>query len=227
MGTALEKVADGVLVGALTPMAMINTVLIEGAEGDVVVDSGLFWSGRRLARFLRGREVVEHAVTHAHGDHVGSSAWLCRHTGAPLAMGDADANRFESGAIDTHASVVARAVLPRMARERRPVDRRLVEGDTLAGFEVLEVPGHSPGTLAFWREADRVLIVGDGPINISKDPRSPRWLPLPSNLHHSPNQASASRHRLAGLRPSLVVATHGYPVAAPDRWAEGAGGSAT
>src|SRR5918999_567156 len=42
-----------------------------------------------------------------------------------------------------------------------PVDRRLKEGDEVGGFQVLDVPGHSPGHVAFWRESDRVLILGD------------------------------------------------------------------
>ncbi len=59
---------------------------------------------------------------------------------------------------------------------RRRVDRRLTAGDTVAGFEVVAQPGHSPGLLAFWRAADRTLVVGDGPINLSSDPTNPRWL---------------------------------------------------
>lgn len=48
-----------------------------------------------------------------------------------------------------------------------PVSGTLWEGDQLAGFEVLETPGHSPGHLAFWRESDRVLVLGDVLFNIS------------------------------------------------------------
>jgi hydroxyacylglutathione hydrolase len=221
---ALRTVADGVHLGALVPGELLGTVVVDGPGGTVVVDAGLPWSGRRLAALLRGRDVAEHAVTHAHGDHVGASAWLCRHTGAPLAMGAADAERFASGArLDTHAGALGRLALAPLARERRPVDRRLAEGDRVAGFTVLAVPGHSPGTLALWREEDRVLIVGDGPVNVSADPRSPRWLPLPRGLHHDPATADASRRRLGELRPSLVVGLHGRPVAAPDAWARATG----
>ncbi|MHC1559652.1 MBL fold metallo-hydrolase [Actinomycetospora sp. C-140] len=220
---ALRTVADGVRLGALVPGELLNTVVLTGPDGDVVVDAGLPWSGRRLAALLRGRDVVEHAVTHAHGDHVGASAWLCRQTGAPLAMGTADADLFEGGRLDTHAGALGRAVLAPLARERRRVDRRLVEGDRVAGFEVLAVPGHSPGTLALWRDEDRVLVVGDGPVNVSSDPAAPRWLPLPRGLHDDPAGADASRRRLAGLRPSLVVGLHGRPVAAPDAWARAVG----
>jgi glyoxylase-like metal-dependent hydrolase (beta-lactamase superfamily II) len=42
-----------------------------------------------------------------------------------------------------------------------PVAWRLREGDEVAGFEVLHVPGHSAGHVAYWRESDRALIVGD------------------------------------------------------------------
>ena len=223
MAARLREVADGVHLGALAPAGLLQTVLLEGPDGDVVVDAGFPWSARRLATLLRGRHVVEHAVTHAHGDHVGASAWLCRQTGAPLAMGAADAPRFESGRIDTHSGAAGRLVLGGLARERRPVDRRLVEGDRVAGFEVLAVPGHSPGTLALWRAADGVLVVGDGPVNVSTDPTSPRWLPLPRGLHDDPPVADASRRRLAALRPALVVALHGRPVASPDAWARAVG----
>ncbi|MDD7939236.1 MBL fold metallo-hydrolase [Actinomycetospora lutea] len=223
MAARFTEVADGVHLGALAPAALLNTVLLEGPDGDVVVDAGFPWSARRLAVLLRGRHVAEHAVTHAHGDHVGASAWLCRQTGAPLAMGAADAGRFEDGRLDTHSGRLGRAVLAPLARERRRVDRRLAEGDRVAGFTVLSVPGHSPGTLALWRAEDRVLIVGDGPVNVSGDPRSPRWLPLPRGLHDDPGAAVASRRRLAALRPDLVVALHGRPVASADRWARAVG----
>ena len=41
------------------------------------------------------------------------------------------------------------------------VDRALKEGDEVGGFKVLDVPGHSAGHVAFWRESDGVLILGD------------------------------------------------------------------
>lgn len=222
MAAELRKVADGVHVGPLFPRHLFNTVLLEGPEGDVVVDAGPPWSGRRLARFLRRRDVVEHVVTHAHGDHVGSTAWLCNHTGAPLAMSEIEANDFESGgSIAYHADAGGKYLIAPMGRKRRPVDRRLVEGDVVAGFEVLAQPGHSPGLLAFWREADRTLVVGDGPVNISTDPDNPRWLRLPRGLHNSPDEAGASRWRMTELKPELIVSTHGYPVGGVERWAEG------
>jgi hydroxyacylglutathione hydrolase len=105
MAARLVTAADGVHVGPLFPRSLFNTVVLEGPEGDVVVDAGLPWSSRRLARYLAGRDVAEHVVTHAHGDHVGSTAWLCNHTGAPLAMSGIEADDFErGGSIAYHSS---------------------------------------------------------------------------------------------------------------------------
>lgn len=222
MPTKLTKVADGVHVGPLFPRNVFNTVVLEGPAGDVVVDAGPPWSGRRLARLIKDRTVSEHVVTHAHGDHVGSSAWLCSHTGAPLAMSAIEADDFEGGgSIAYHAGAGGKYWIAPLGHRRRPVDRRLREGDDVAGFTVLAQPGHSPGLLAFWREEDRTLVVGDGPINLSTDPENPRWLHMPKKLHHDPAAAVASRWKLAELKPRLVVSTHGYPVSNLEAWIEG------
>ena len=45
----------------------------------------------------------------------------------------------------------------------RPVrsGRVLREGDELAGFRVVHAPGHTPGHIVFFRDADRVAVAGD------------------------------------------------------------------
>lgn len=218
MPPALRTVADGVHVGALFPRSLFNTVVLDGPDGAVVVDAGFPWSGRRLAGLLRGRDVSEHVVTHAHGDHVGATAWLCAHTGARLAMSAVEADAFEHGDIAWHAGAAARWTIAPLGHTRRRVDRRLVAGERVGDFEVVAQPGHSPGLLALWRAGDRLLVVGDGPINVSTDPDHPRWMPLPALLHHDPPAAVASRRRLLDLEPALIVSTHGHPVRDLTRW---------
>jgi hydroxyacylglutathione hydrolase len=136
-------------------------------------------------------------------------------------MSEIEADDFEHGDIAWHAGAGGKYWVAPLGHTRRHVDRRLKRGDTVAGFEVIAQPGHSPGLVAFWRVADRTLIVGDGPINLSPDPTSPRWLHLPAKLHHNPAEAVASRKRLTELEPELIISTHGYPVRGLDRWRQG------
>jgi glyoxylase-like metal-dependent hydrolase (beta-lactamase superfamily II) len=205
-------VADGVWTGPTVPGPLINLVVLD----DVVVDSGLRWSRGRIAALLRGRELSSHVVTHAHADHLGSTAWLCRTLGLHLAMGAADADRYETGRIDTVVSPLGRAVARALDPERTDVGRRLREGDAVGSFRVLEAPGHSPGNIALWREEDRVLVVGDAPVNLTRD--RVRWLQLPRSLHADPEQARTSRRRLAELEPAVVVPVHGHVVRDPAAW---------
>jgi glyoxylase-like metal-dependent hydrolase (beta-lactamase superfamily II) len=93
-----------------------------------------------------------------------------------------------------------------------PVHRRLREGDPVGEFKVLEVPGHAPGHIAFWREHDRVLVLGDVVTNENV------WLGLPG-LHEpppiftpDPAENRRSARRLAALKPELICFSHGKPM---------------
>ena len=72
----------------------------------MVVDAGGRWSRRRLVSQLAGRRVAAHVLSHAHFDHAGCSAWLCRSLGVPLWCGAGDAAAISSGRVDTHGSPV-------------------------------------------------------------------------------------------------------------------------
>jgi glyoxylase-like metal-dependent hydrolase (beta-lactamase superfamily II) len=77
---------------------------------------------------------------------------------------------------------------------------------------VLDVPGHSPGHVSYWRESDRVLIAGDvlNSMNLITGIPGLREPPKPFTADPAMNRESA--RRLAALEPSLVVFGHGPPV---------------
>lgn len=196
------------------PPNAINVYLV----GDVLVDAGTPGARRRILRQLAGREVRAHLVTHAHPDHFGSSHAVCEALGLPLWTGAGDAD-----AIETASPVPAPGRLPAlMAKMKMPpahaVARRLQEGDEVAGFVVLDAPGHSPGHIALWRESDRTLVCGDVFFNM------PSLRPPPRLLTVDPRQNRASMRRLAELRPALVLFGHGPPLRDPDRLAAVAAG---
>jgi glyoxylase-like metal-dependent hydrolase (beta-lactamase superfamily II) len=101
----------------------------------------------------------------------------------------------------------------------RKVDRPLREGDEVGGFTVLDAPGHSPGHVVFWREADRVLVIGDVLNNMNFLTGIPRLGQPPTIFTPDPVRNRASARRLAELRPALVAFGHGPPLRDPDKLA--------
>jgi hydroxyacylglutathione hydrolase len=186
----------------------------------VLIDAGTSTAGKGILRQLAGRTVSAHALTHAHPDHFGSSHAVCEALGIPLWCGERDAAVAEgerpAAGPGPVASLIARLPMP----DPHPVERRLSEGDEVAGFEVLDVPGHSPGHVAYWREADRSLICGDVLFNI-RLPTLRAGLREPYRvLTTDPARNRDSARRLAGLRPALVLFGHGPPLRDPERIAQ-------
>ncbi len=92
------------------------------------------------------------------------------------------------------------------------MDRPLAEGDRVGSFEVLDVPGHSAGHVAFWRESDRVLVAGDV-LNSAHPFTGIPGLRLPYDFFTpDPETNRRSAKRLGELEPSLLLVGHGPPV---------------
>jgi glyoxylase-like metal-dependent hydrolase (beta-lactamase superfamily II) len=186
--------------------------------GGVLVDAGTRHARGRILRQVRERKLVAHALTHAHPDHQGASHAVCEALGLPLWCSEPDAPAMETeGLIMARMPPhwLSRAVGPRWAGPPHRVDRRLREGDEVGGFRVIETPGHTIGHVSFWREHDRVLVVGDVLANMSI------WTGLPMlreperifSLDPALNRRSAAR--LAELEPRLVCFGHGPPLRDP------------
>jgi hydroxyacylglutathione hydrolase len=208
----VRRVAEDVFQIALTPRDGVNAYLL----GDIVVDAGTSGTARRLIKALQGHAVGAHALTHGHADHAGGSKRLVDAFEVPVWVGERDRPDVESGR-PARAGSWARPLLDRFARyEPVPVARVLREGDELGhGFVVLEVPGHSAGHVAFWREADRTLVVGDVFFNLHMLTTVHGLREPPRALTPDPARNRDSARRLAALEPALALFGHGPPLRDP------------
>ena len=76
----MRQLADGVWLLRGFPSAAINVYLVD----DVLIDAATRWARRRILRQLGGHRVTAHALTHAHPDHQGASAHVCRTLDVPF-----------------------------------------------------------------------------------------------------------------------------------------------
>jgi hydroxyacylglutathione hydrolase len=197
------------------PPNAINVYLV----GDVLIDAATRQGEKRIMRQIQGHPVRAHALTHAHPDHQGSSHAICERLKIPLWCGREDVEAMETGMkFPTTIPRPIRAFEERFwAGPPHPVARTLGEGDEVAGFTVLEVPGHSPGHVAFWRESDRVLILGDVLNNMNVRTGIPGLHEPPAFFTPDPARNRESARRLAALEPALACFGHGAPLRGPRR----------
>jgi hydroxyacylglutathione hydrolase len=124
-----------------------------GAPEAAVVDPSGESTDLRIELARTGARCTAILITHAHWDHLLGVAELAEGTDAPVYMSDLERPALE------HPDEISQGVNLRA----RSVDHPLHGGETIeaAGisFEVLNVPGHSPGHIAY--HADGCLFSGD------------------------------------------------------------------
>jgi hydroxyacylglutathione hydrolase len=203
----VKQLADGVYLLRGFPPNAINVYLM----GDVIVDAATKWAPRRILRQVRTHRVTGHALTHAHPDHQGASKALCETLGIPLMCGEGDVEAMESGNIGgSQPRSMINNIIDRMwTGPAHKVDRVLREGDEIAGFQVFEVPGHSAGHVAFFRETDGVLILGDVLNNQDLRTGIPGLHEPPKVFTPDPAQNRDSARKLAALEPKIIAFGHG------------------
>jgi glyoxylase-like metal-dependent hydrolase (beta-lactamase superfamily II) len=207
----LEEVLPGLIRIPLNPLEMVNVYLL----GDVLVDSGPPYAAKQILEVLDGRDVSAHALTHVHPDHQGSSHAVCEQLELPLWCGGDDLAAMESGDLSTlmpnPQSWIAKLSV-KFSGPAHPVSRSLQEGDQVGGFTVINTPGHTPGHLSFWREADRALVLGD--VLFHRNPITQRLgLQEPFKLATiDPAMNRQSARKLAKLEPAVICFGHGPPL---------------
>jgi hydroxyacylglutathione hydrolase len=208
----MRRVAEDVFQIALTPRDGINAYLL----GDVVVDAGATVNAKHLIKALHGHAVGAHAMTHAHPDHAGGTRRLVEAFDVPVWVGERDRDAVQAGRPPAPETWAQAAVARFGGFEAVGVARSLREGDDLGhGFTVLETPGHSDGHVAFWRERDRTLVLGDVFFNMNPITTVPGLREPPRILTRDPGHNRESARRLAALEPELALFGHGPPLRDP------------
>jgi glyoxylase-like metal-dependent hydrolase (beta-lactamase superfamily II) len=206
----------------LTRLRAFNCYLVHEDDGLTLVDTGLPGSARDILAAAQeaGAPIRRIALTHAHGDHVGSLEALHEELGeAEVLVPERDA-RFMRG--DKSLDPDEPQDEPKGGYPEVDVEptRLLNAGDRVGSLEVVPSPGHTPGHVSFLDTRDRTLIAGDafqtlGGIAVAGKLR-PRF-PLPALATWHKQTALRSAIALRSLEPARLAVGHGRVIESPER----------
>lgn len=223
---SLERVADGVEVLRLRPpmraQKLTNVYLLEEDGQVTLFDTGSVQMADaiRVAAEERGG-IGRIVLSHSHVDHRGGASKLdapvvCHPDDVADVEGDAGHHYFDFSKV---GNPLIRRIAPgaaeRMDGGPVKVADTISEADTVAGFQVLHLPGHAPGQIGLWRESDRLAIVADAvfvfdPFTITAAPGRARIAPPATRPDDA--AARASVRKVADLDPATVWIGHYGPL---------------
>jgi glyoxylase-like metal-dependent hydrolase (beta-lactamase superfamily II) len=136
-----------------------NCFLIENGKERALVDASMDESAeliiQTLAELLGGERLDLLVLTHRHIDHVGGAAAVVRKFGCDVVMHRDDADAIIQGdPASTGAAMFGGEISPLKVR-------KLDEGDSVAGFDVVHTPGHTSGSMCLYDAKSKALLSGD------------------------------------------------------------------
>lgn len=119
-------------------------------DGELLIDPGDDLP--TLARLAGGIKAI--LLTHGHFDHMLAAEELQKRTGVPVYVHPLDAPMLSDASLSAYNPEVSSLPQPgHIACTAYP--------ESLFGFRVLHTPGHTPGSVCLYHEAEKVLFSGD------------------------------------------------------------------
>jgi glyoxylase-like metal-dependent hydrolase (beta-lactamase superfamily II) len=201
-------------------LGFVNAYLVREDDGLTVIDTMLPRSSKPILAAAEelGAPIVRIALTHAHGDHIGSLDELAAALpGVEVLISTRDARLLAKDmSLDPgEPQDKLRGSLPG-AKTR--ATRTLEPGDMVGSLEVVGSPGHTPGHVSFLDRRDGTLLAGDaystlGGVATPARP-NPRFPLVYFATWHRPT-ALASARALRALDPKRLATGHGRIVDSP------------
>lgn len=229
--TTSQEVLPDIL---LLHFTIVTACIVGKADEWVLVDTGLensydFILNSAEDRF--GRESRPQAIllTHGHFDHVGSVSRLAEHWGVPVYAHELEIpyitgrKDYPLGDPEVDEGLVAK-MSPSFPHRSINLGYRaaiLPKDGSVPGmpdWKWIHTPGHTEGHVSFFREKDKVLIVGDA-FTTTKQESFASVLTQHEQIKGPPaylttdwQAAQKSVERIKELKPEWAVPSHGLPM---------------
>ncbi|MBW8359932.1 MAG: MBL fold metallo-hydrolase [Weeksellaceae bacterium] len=140
-----------------------NTYVVFNGNGNAfIIDPGNFSESEtaQLQKFIVDHSLTVQNIllTHAHIDHVLGLQWAFDTFNVPVLMHDLDQEILDRNPMDANRFGFFFKPFIGEIQYLKENDTVSLNADT---FQVLHVPGHSPGSIVYYSEASKLMISGD------------------------------------------------------------------
>lgn len=193
----------------------VNCYLFEEQNELTLIDAGMPASYKGIVSMIEkiGKPLTNIVLTHAHGDHVGSLDRLKEsfpNVRVSISVRDSRLLRGDNSLDEHEPNTPIKGGVPKGLKTK--ADCLLKEGDFIGSLEVIETPGHTPGSISLFDSKSRSLIAGDafqtkgrvavcGQIVLS--------FPFPTFGTWNKELSLQSAKKIKELNPSLLAVGHG------------------
>ena len=191
----------------LIDRTMANCYDVETENGHVLVDAGLRSSGLRIANYYRqiGAKPSVILITHYHTDHIGGLRFLKNEFGSDVYISPLEAGVATGKDKITPGKTMRSKIITRMFKAP-PVDSVKSTADLdYPGIEVLDTPGHTPGSTSYYFRNEGVLFIGDALVN-----RSGKLI-INRGLAYDIDEAEKSEQKILSHGAKIILSGHGSP----------------
>jgi glyoxylase-like metal-dependent hydrolase (beta-lactamase superfamily II) len=198
-----------------------NVYVLLAKDGYYLIDTGIFMKTKYLIEILEKNELPLSnlkmiILTHCHCDHIGGAAELVKYSGAKLAAHKNDVEFI------LQKSVIEGAYHNMMLEEQkfmrqfncvvRQIDYVLDDDDVIdiiCGLQVINVPGHTPGSIALYQADKKIMFFSD--VIRNKQDKG-LVIGIPEKFNVNTNQVNIDAKRLLSYPIEYALFGHGSAI---------------
>lgn len=204
----MEKIYDNIHMKRFN---YFNLYIIEGDNGDILIDTGFIGIRRNLKKWLDKFNIKLVILTHAHVDHIWNASYIQKLYNCDVALSINDIENIDNSNIKSKPSKIKyktwtnlmnwgmRHFIPKNFNINIELQDNQIINDYGLDLKIISLPGHTNGSIGILYKD--YFFVGDALVNRGKHP---------SIAYQNQNNDSANKSikKIIDINPKIVFVGH-------------------